>query len=614
MTQIVDHDFSTDVSADYNGAGFAVAGGVATPGQDGLCLHETPTTGNELWARITFGNQPAGLSGFAVGDASGNGELFVFDVSGGTLVCNVISEYDTYTTYAGDDDDPLLSVGTYVGGDQIGITIDLATNIVRVWNGVTAAEPDSLTSWDSVGPDDSYDVDTNASHALGQYLGFGSWNTGTPTDTYTRFAFGTVGGGVFDQEGFRWGVDDGNEAAHGWEAAQDSNITLPDNQSRLLRVIAHNTANDPSALAYTLRYQKNGSGGYVAVPVGPTTTTSPPTAPAATVTTIGTAADPWAINRPTASTGDLVVFVIAWDDSTDVTSVAAPSGVNGETAVSIAGPIASNSTEMRLQAWYYIATGAWGAGTLSFNPSASETCRAVAFVIPTAEFNAGDSIGFANTLASAGTAETNVNSPTGTAEGDDGNGRLYIAFGSDADALTAPGSNWNTINNATGGGVGLLVGSRNALVSNSESIAALTATIAGDSWASLCFVVKPNVVNNETYVTTSANIAGGGEATTARLTVPAGSPSFTTGRRWDDENGTDTTDLAAAPSYSEFEWLIALSIAPADGDFFDYRLYAGANAFASYSTTARWTVGSGTERLALCQVTALQAVARSSHF
>lgn len=418
-----------------------------------------------------------------------------------------------------------------------------------------------------------------------------------------------------DQEGFRWGVDDGNESAHGWEAAQDTNITLPDNQSRLLRCLVDVASGDPGATAYTLRVQKNGSGGYAAVPVGATTTTSPPAAPSATVTTIGTATDPWTINRPAASTGDMIVFVIAWDDSTAVTSVTAPGGVNSESAVSIAGPIASNSTEMRQQAWYYIATGAWSTGTLSFDPSASETCRAVAFVIPAGQFNASDPIGFANTLASAGTAESNVDSPTGTAEGDDGDGRLYISFGSDADALTAPGSNWNTINNATGGGVGLLVGSRNALVTNSESIAALTATIASDSWASLCFVVKPNVANNECYVTTSANIAAGGEATTARLTAPSGKTTsdFVTGRRWDDENGTDTIDITT-DDYTEVEWLIALSSTPINDDYFEFRVYAGASALGTYTLTPRWTVGTAVTARPYQPQIALSSVHRASNF
>lgn len=440
---------------------------------------------------------------------------------------------------------------------------------------------------------DSSQIDNlaEASYALGGTSNAHSFTLTTSLDWAAVGIHIQATQGTSEQEGFRWGVDDGNESAHGWEAAQDTNITILDDQSRLLRVLV-NATGDPSSIAYTLRYQKNGSGGYVAVPVGSSATTSPPTAPSATVTTVGTAADPWTINRSTASTGDLVVFVLAWDDSTNTTAVTAPAGVNSETAVSIAGPVASASTEMRMQAWYYVATGAWSSGTLSFDPNATETVRAVSFTIPTGQFNASDPIGWAATTASAGTAESNVNSPTGTTESNDGNGRIYIAFGSDADALTVPGSNWNTINNATGGGVGLLVGSRNTLASNSESVSALTATITSDSWASLAFVVKPNVVNNEVYITTSGNIAAGGEATTARLTAPSGKSTsdFVTGRRWDDENGTDTIDITT-DDYTEVEWLVYLAASLNTNDYIEFRVYAGGSALDTYTVTPKWTVG-----------------------
>lgn len=394
-----------------------------------------------------------------------------------------------------------------------------------------------------------------------------------------------------DQEAFRFGNDDGSESAHTWVASQDADAVHPLNQNLLYRSLL-NTTGDVASFAPTLRYQKNGSGGYVAVPVGAATTTSPAQPTSGTVTTVGTASATWTLNRPSASSGDLIVYVIAWDDSTNVTSVTAPAGPNSESAVSIAGPVASASTEMRMQAWYYLATGTWSGGTANWTPSASETCRAVAYVVPAAEFNASDPIGWSNTAASAGTAETNINSPTGTAESNDGSGRLFIGFGSDADAITAPASGTTTINNATGGGVGLCVVSRDTLVSNSESIASITATIAGDSWASLAFVVKPKVATNEIYVATSSNIAAGGEATTARLTAPSGKTTsdFTTGRRWDDENGTDSIDIAS-DFYTEVEWCLQTQSPAANGDYFDLRVYKGSVAADSYTVTGRWTVG-----------------------
>lgn len=212
-----------------------------------------------------------------------------------------------------------------------------------------------------------------------------------------------------------------------------------------------------------------------------------------TGTAITTAADPWSINHPAAASGDLLLWLLTWDDSTNVTTITPPSGPNGETISSIAGPIASSGTEIRQQAFHTIATGSWSAGTLSFDPNASETVVATCIKVPAGEFNASDPIGAAATRASAGTAESTVNSPAFTAEAGDTNGTLVILYGSDADAITAPGSDFTTVRNQTAGGVGHLVGVRNSAVSASESITALAASIASDSWCSLAFVVKPPV-------------------------------------------------------------------------------------------------------------------------
>lgn len=419
---------------------------------------------------------------------------------------------------------------------------------------------------------------------------FGNFQTGDEWVGAAAAYTETGGGTTRDQEGFQFGADDGSESAHTFYGTQDSNVTRQTGENVLLRALV-NATGDPASTAYTLRYQKNGSGGYAAVPVGASGTTTPSQPTSGTATTIGTAADPWTINRATASTGDMVVFIIGWDDSTTVSTVTPPAGPNGETAVSIAGPVASASTEIRVQAWYYIATGTWSSGTLSFDPSASETCQAVSFAIPAAQFKSSDPIGWANTAASAGTAESTLNSPTGTAESDDGGGRLFIAYCSDADAITAPASGTTTVNNTTGGGVGLCIVSRNTVVSNSESIAAITATIASDSWATVAFVVKPAATTNELYVATSGNITAGGAATTARLTAPSGKTTsdFVTGRRWDDENGTDSIDITT-DDYTEVEWCLrAQSVA--DGTYFDFRVYAGTSALDTYGVTPRWTIG-----------------------
>lgn len=99
-------------------------------------------------------------------------------------------------------------------------------------------------------------------------------------------------------------------------------------------------------------------------------------------------------------------------------------------------------------------------------------------------------------------------------------------------------------------------------------------------------------VNNEVYVSPSANITAGGEATTARLAAPSGKTTsdFVTGRRWDDENGSDSIDITT-DDYTEVEWCVNTQSPAANGDFYDFRVYAGAAPLITYTVTPRWTIG-----------------------
>ena len=57
-----------------------------------------------------------------------------------------------------------------------------------------------------------------------------------------------------DQEGARFGNDDGSESAHTFAAAQDANITAPIG-ARVLRVLINTTGDEPAA-AFQLEYKK----------------------------------------------------------------------------------------------------------------------------------------------------------------------------------------------------------------------------------------------------------------------------------------------------------------------------------------------------------------------
>lgn len=69
-----------------------------------------------------------------------------------------------------------------------------------------------------------------------------------------------------EQEGARFGNDDAAEAAHTWAAAQDTNITAPAGQTRVLNMIV-NATGTIGAKTFKLQYRKVGDGAWRDVPV-----------------------------------------------------------------------------------------------------------------------------------------------------------------------------------------------------------------------------------------------------------------------------------------------------------------------------------------------------------
>lgn len=164
-------------------------------------------------------------------------------------------------------------------------------------------------------------------------------------------------------------------------------------------------------------------------------------------------------------------------------------------------------------------------------------------------------------------------------------------FGSVAEATEPDSSTDNDI----GGFIcyaSATAGSGSGAVTLSATAGGTTTNVRGPGFV---LRARPVAVDNEVYVTTSANIAAGGEATTARLTAPSGKTSgsdFEAGRRWDDENGSDAID-PAANKYSEFEWKINTSSSAGAGtnDYYEFRVYNGATPLTVYTLTPKWTIG-----------------------
>jgi hypothetical protein len=302
---------------------------------------------------------------------------------------------------------------------------------------------------------------------------------------------------------------------------------------------------------------------------------------------------------PNANTGDLLIYAIANDDSSNITSVTAPSGQNSETISDVGeGRVASASTEIRVQVFYTITTGAWTSGTISFDPNTTEQWTAAVVRIPAGEFDPDTPIGAHSSSASAGTAESSVNSPAFSAGASDGDGIVVSWIGIDVDPITGTPSGWTDISSVDRGAVDGTFSVRDAYVTDSESIASATWTIASDSWAVISFVVRPPAATtNEVFINTTGNVAAGGEATTARLSAPSGKSSgtdFVTGRRWDDENGSDSIDITT-DDYTELEWILKTQSPATTGDYFEFRVYSADTPLDTYAVTAKWIIGTEQE-------------------
>jgi hypothetical protein len=388
---------------------------------------------------------------------------------------------------------------------------------------------------------------------------------------------------TLEQEGFAFGTDDGSESAHTL-ATQDANTTAQLG-TKTLRVLV-NATGDPASAAYTLRSQKNGAGGYVAVPTSATTTTAP-VCEAGDCTESGnnTASTTWNVTYPAFVSGDLLVFHVASD--ADVTHNWPATGPNGETINTIYDSV--GGTAQRASAFWFVGSATTATGSVAVTPSATEQWTGAVLKVLAGEFNASTPIQTNTGTANDTSADAAASTPSWTTDATAG-GRAVVWFAIDAVQATAAPSGWTIIASEDRGATGGTLGVRTAATTASETIASADFTLATETDTSIGYVINGVVVTNQVYVSTSSNVTAGGEATTARLTAPSGktTSNFTTGRRWDDENGTDSIDIASG-NYTEVEWVLTTQGA-SNADYFDFRVYAGAAALDTYTLTPRWTI------------------------
>jgi len=419
-----------------------------------------------------------------------------------------------------------------------------------------------------------------------------------------------------EQEGFRFGEDDGSESAHTWTANQDTNISTADNTAKLLRVLVNATL-DPASAAYTLRYQKNGAGGYTAVPLGSGTSPTLSWGAAGTIAYSASGGTSVAPTYPTGITTNsaLVLVVGQKPSSANGGTVTTPSGwtLQGSLTGSNDGDTGGYTTTLgadtgNTNIYVYTKDTVSGSesGTLSVTVGTNNVCWANIYRVEASDTGTWSFAIGTGKDTSAG----NVSIATGSMDIASGD---FILAGMviptdvttpsqfSAEALSQSGTTFGTVteieepDSTTGNDIGGFIvrapvssGSGSGAVTLSATAGGTTTNVRGPG-----FVLRLRItgITNDVYVNTSSNITAGGEATTARLTAPSGKTTgdFVTGRRWDDENGTDSTDITT-DDYSEFEWSLKLKSGLTNGDYFEFRVYAGSTALDTYTVTPKWTV------------------------
>ncbi len=414
---------------------------------------------------------------------------------------------------------------------------------------------------------------------------------------------------VTEQEGFRFGADDGSESTYTWLAAQDVNVTHPLDTNLLLRVLL-NATGDPPGAAYTLRYQKNGSGGYLPVPVGPG---NPETFAQPTFGAIGTGANGSTSCAPSYPTGisaatSKLYCMVCSGASTQPTPTMPSGWTQIGTLSGGSGATYGLNVGNRRVTWFKKDTvDGTETGTVTVSLSGGNTMHAHIMRI---EVPAGYEIEEQFASGQDTTHDTSWSVTATTAVDLDANRLVLVGTAQctdsatqSAQAISASGITFGTRTNRASTAV--TTGNYHRYVLDSIPITSGSGNVsptwshtnsANASGVTTFLVLRarlPEVVN-ELYVAQSANIPDGGEDTTPRLDPPSGKTiaNFVTGRRWDDENGTDIINITA-DGYAPVEWCLRAQAPAQNGDYYEFRVYAGSTALDAYPVTPRWTIGTG---------------------
>jgi hypothetical protein len=500
------------------------------------------------------------------------------------------------------------SSSVYVAGN---VTLTAATitttkaNDLLVWFGSTDST-DSSTAITTANPsgftDQGHGQDTSGWNAISistkalttaGVVGTNSaiWTQGIITNN-VGLSKGQIAFAPFtlEQYAFRFGVDDNSESTHTWAASENANYTATLGSAFLVRVGVNATADPPDAI-YKLKYRKNGSGSYTDVPVGATTTYPTPTVVSTGTGVSGAAAV--SIGMPSSfAAGDLLLMFV---ETANQAVATAPSGWTEDASSPQGTGTAAGAAATRLTIYRKISDGTETA--INIGDAGDHTfgrTMAIRGVHQTTPIH--------QTSGTTAASSTSVSCPSVTTSVN--NCLILNAFTNVTDTTTSQSSGQSNgslsgltetidqnISAGNGGGITVLSGG----LATAGSTGNTTATLAGASVQGLITLAiqPPATVTNEIYINLSSNITASGEATTARLTAPSGKSTsdFTTGRRWDDENGTDSVNIGNG-KYTELEYSLTSQSPAVNTDYYEFRVYNFADVVDTYTNTPKYTVGS----------------------
>ncbi len=405
-----------------------------------------------------------------------------------------------------------------------------------------------------------------------------------------------------EQEGFRWRSDDGDEDAATWLANQDTNIARSTATNTRLRTILNDTsAGNQATTQYQVEYKLSSDTVYrpVQAPSGSIAYSSVGTA-SGNQTTVLQITAPATVNQ-----GDLLVMGIANKYPTNGPTT--PTGWTAVTNYRASGGIGTTGLDTGLiYASVYVREAEGWEDSVVFSVDVPTANGSEGQIVRYTKGN-GKKWDLAATNGSDNTGSSNTWSVTGAADPGITAGDMVVVvsavntdlYNYSAQAITATGLTMGTqaerVETASTGGDDMeLVMSDHAVSSGTASTApTFTMTSSANSATApggASIILRLRQVDAPIQLATSTYITASGDATTAQLTAPTGSPTFIAGRMMDDENPADTIDINDS-QYTEMEWCMTATSQATTGDTYQFRITANGLVLTDYTLTPAWSIG-----------------------